>query len=240
MPKRIHPARAFPAAVVPLPFLSFLVLFSLRFRFCFRSRWLPFSLLVSSGTTRTISSSWHLLFSIAAYRPSGNPSPVEPLTPPDSHYLLAAQGWIELGNYLEANEELEKISPRSRLHPDVLEIRVQVYANAKKWDACAHVASTLVKLAPERLNGWVQRSFALHELRRTQEAFDNLLPVAEKFPGIWTIPYNLACYSSQLGRLDEAKDWLKKALLIGEETVQRVGIADPDLKPLWASMSTPI
>jgi tetratricopeptide (TPR) repeat protein len=165
---------------------------------------------------------------------------VQPLTPPDSHFLLAAQGWIELGNWLEANEELERISPRVRLHPDVLEIRCQIYANAKKWDACAHVASTLVKLAPERPAGWLQRSFALHELQRTQEAFDNLLPVAEKFPGIWTIPYNLACYCSRLGRFEEAQEWFKKAVVIDDKAVQRAGIDDPDLKPLWASMSTPI
>jgi hypothetical protein len=124
---------------------------------------------------------------------------VQPLTPPATHYLLAAQGWIELGNYLEANAELEKICPLSRIHPDVLEIHCQICANGKKWDACVVIASTLVKLAPDRPAGRIQRSFALHELKRNQEAFENLLPVAEKFPGIWTIPYNLACYCSQIG-----------------------------------------
>jgi tetratricopeptide (TPR) repeat protein len=165
---------------------------------------------------------------------------MRPLTAPDTHYLLAAQGWIELGNWLEAHKELERISPRSRLHPDVLEIRCQIYADARKWDACADVASTLVKLAPERPAGWLQRSYALHKMIRTQEALDNLLPVAEKFPGIWTIPYNLACYCSKMGLFDDAKEWFKKALLIGEEKVQAAGLDDPDLKPLWARMSVPI
>jgi hypothetical protein len=42
-------------------------------------------------------------------------SAVHSMPPSDSHHLLAAQGWIGLGNYLEANEELEKIStPVSR------------------------------------------------------------------------------------------------------------------------------
>jgi hypothetical protein len=30
---------------------------------------------------------------------------MEPLVPPDSHHVLAAQGWPELGNHVEANEE---------------------------------------------------------------------------------------------------------------------------------------
>ena len=34
------------------------------------------------------------------------------LQPPDSYYLRAAIGWLELGNHLEANEELEKIALR--------------------------------------------------------------------------------------------------------------------------------
>ena len=39
---------------------------------------------------------------------------IRPLAPPDSHHLLAAQGWLELGNHLEANAELEQIAPRLR------------------------------------------------------------------------------------------------------------------------------
>ena len=45
---------------------------------------------------------------------------------PDHFHLLAAQGWIELGNHLEANEELEKISPELRAYPLVLEMRCEI------------------------------------------------------------------------------------------------------------------
>ncbi len=162
------------------------------------------------------------------------------LTPPDSHHLLAAQGWLELGDYLEADAELESISPRNRIHPDVLEIRWRIYSSAKKWSACLDIASTLLMLAPERSFGWIHRSFALHELNRTQEAFDKLVLAAKEFPNEWQFPYNLACYCSQLGRLEDAKEWLKKAILIDEEPVENAGIDDPDLKPLWNSMSRTI
>jgi hypothetical protein len=34
-------------------------------------------------------------------------TPVEPLQPPDSMHLTAAQGWLELGNHEEAFEEMD-------------------------------------------------------------------------------------------------------------------------------------
>jgi tetratricopeptide (TPR) repeat protein len=154
--------------------------------------------------------------------------------------LRAAEGWLELGDHLEANQELEKIAPKIRAHPAVLEIRWQIYAKESKWDACVDIASALVKLAPEHSESWIQRSFALHALNRTQEAFDNLVPAAEKFSDVWQIPYNLACYCSVLGRFDEAQHWFKKAIVVDDKTVQKAGIDDPDLKPLWDSMSTTI
>jgi DNA polymerase III alpha subunit (gram-positive type) len=57
------------------------------------------------------------------------------LQSPDSHHLQAAIGWLELGNHLEANEELERIAPTLRVHPDVLEIRWEIFAKEKKWVA---------------------------------------------------------------------------------------------------------
>ena len=161
---------------------------------------------------------------------------MKPLEPPDSHHLVAAQGWLELGNHVEANEELEQITPALRIHPDVLEVRWHIYAHARKWEPCVDIADAIIKVAPDRAEAWIHRSFALHELKRTQDALDQLQPVADKFPAVWTIPYNLACYCAQLGRLEECKEWFKKAMAIDEHTVKRAAIDDPDLKPLWDSM----
>jgi hypothetical protein len=48
--------------------------------------------------------------------------------------------------------------------------------------------------------------------------------------------YNLACYSSQLQRFDEAQKWLKQAMALDEATVQQAACDDKDLKPLWDNM----
>jgi hypothetical protein len=44
----------------------------------------------------------------------------------DQRHLEAAEGWFELGNSIEATEELEQITPQMRGHPSVLEVRFQI------------------------------------------------------------------------------------------------------------------
>ena len=163
-----------------------------------------------------------------------------PLQPPNTLHLRAAQGWLELGNHVEAHEELEKITPSLQAHPDVLTVRWEVYAAAKKWDAALDIAAALIQLEPENALGWVHRSYALHELKRTAEARDNLLRVVDRFPVSATMRYNLACYECQLGRLDKAKEWLEKAFNLGDaKGLKMAALDDPDLEPLWQSLREP-
>ena len=49
---------------------------------------------------------------------------MKPLEPPDSFHVLAAQGWFELGNYLEANSELEQTTPENRGRYDTVNDRL--------------------------------------------------------------------------------------------------------------------
>jgi predicted Zn-dependent protease len=159
------------------------------------------------------------------------------LQPPDSLHLQAAEGWIGLGDYAAADDELEQISSASRTHPDVLQLRWRIYAAAKKWDACLDIATALTTMTPERRFGWIHRAHALDKLGRTQEAKDLLLSVVNDFESNSTIPYHLAQYCARLGQLDQAKQWLGKALLAadGLEAVNRLrkmALEDPDLEPL--------
>jgi tetratricopeptide (TPR) repeat protein len=156
------------------------------------------------------------------------------LQPPDTLHLQAAQGWLELGNHIEADAELDNITGSLRAHPDVLKVRWEIYAAAKKWEAALDIAAAIAQLDPDDPLGWVHRSYALHELKRTAEARDNLLRVADKFPVSATMRYNLACYECQLGNLERAKQWLEKAFAIGDARKMKLAaLEDPDLEPLW-------
>ena len=153
-------------------------------------------------------------------------------------HLEAAEGWLELGNLLEANEELEQIAPRFRAHPDVLHVRCRVYAAAKKWDLAAEIAEAIAKLVPQDAFGFVQLAYALYELKRIKEAREVLLLIVDKFPDDCLIRYNLACYEGQLGNLVEARDWLLRAFASpGGLELRQSALSDPDLEPLWAEIS---
>jgi predicted Zn-dependent protease len=157
----------------------------------------------------------------------------KPLPHPDTFHAKAAVGWLELGNAAEARHELEAISASCRNHPDVLEVSWPIFAAEKNWKGALKVAEKLVVLAPERETGWIQQSFALHELGRTNEAYERLVKVAEKFKEAYVIPYNLACYQCQLGNSIAALNWLKRAAKISDaKTIRSMAMKDPDLEPV--------
>ena len=149
--------------------------------------------------------------------------------------VSAAEGWLGLGSITAANDELEEIPAAMRAHPKVLLVRLLIYSEAKKWEACLDIANAIVRVAPEMEDAWLRRSFALHELKRTKDAYDFLLPALERFKDAWLIPYNLACYSCQLGRIPEAENWLSQAFEIGGNDAKCAAIDDEDLEPLWQS-----
>src|SRR6266404_2822471 len=154
------------------------------------------------------------------------------LGPPDKFYLDAAQGWLALGDHLEARAELERISPQFGTHPDVLKVLWEILAAEKQWGPALEIARRLIQMEPDEPVGWVHQSYCLHELKRTAEAREDLLRVVNKFPSSATMRYNLACYESQLGNLEQAKLWLERAFQLGDRAKMKgAALDDPDLEP---------
>ncbi len=155
------------------------------------------------------------------------------LEPPDSHHLNAAAGWLELGLPEEAQAELNRLTPGARQLPEALAVEWDLHARGACWERALDVASRLLACDRSKPAGWINRSYALHELRRTAEARDFLLPAVTLFPAIGVIPYNLACYTCQLGELDDARRWLRHAMEVdGRECVLGRARTDADLTPL--------
>ena len=152
---------------------------------------------------------------------------------PDRHHLAAAEGWLGLGDDLEAGRELAKLQRSVRFHPSVLEVRWRLQSGRGAWKPALRTARQLVKAAPERASGWIHQSYCLHELQRTGEAFAALESVVGRFPRECVIPYNLACYACQLGDLDAARRWLEQAVQVGSRAmIRQMALDDADLAPL--------
>jgi uncharacterized protein HemY len=158
------------------------------------------------------------------------------LEPPDTFYLSAASGWLDLGVNQEARAELARISEENRSHPDVLEVRWRVHAHSHEWDKSLEIAEILVAIQPEDVQGWIHRAYAMRRasVGGLRKAWAALQPAAELFPKEPVIPYNIACYAAQLEKLDEAWQWLEKAIKIGgAKFIKQMALSDPDLESLW-------
>ncbi len=152
---------------------------------------------------------------------------------PDRHYANAALGWLDLHAVEESRAELQNISAANAHHPEVLETWWRVHAAERHWDEALRVAELELVAAPDRMSGWVDRSYSLHELSRTLEAREALLPALKLFPQAGVIPYNLACYACRLGNPTEAQQWLRKAIARGDRgEFKRLALSDPDLAAL--------
>lgn len=171
--------------------------------------------------------------------PIPSPSPgLAPIAPPDSHYLVAVEGWLELGNPREAAAEWERLSPEGRRHPAALERRWQILARLEAWDAAVETAIHLTAAVPHLAAGWLHHAYALRRATHggLPAAWEVLHAAAERFPDEDVVAYNLACYATQLGRPDEGWEWFLRALQISENagTVRHMGLHDPDLEKLWS------
>jgi len=164
---------------------------------------------------------------------------METLEPPERHYLLAAIGWLELGDVAEAKAEMALIGAAFQNHPDVLELRWLICAEQKLWPEALQIARSLLHHAPDRSSGWLHQAYALRRVPEgsVRQAWTALLPAFDKFPGEATICYNLSCYACQMKQMEAARVWLKRALVIGgKEKMKRMALEDPDLQSLWAEI----
>lgn len=165
---------------------------------------------------------------------------VQTLEPADIHKLNAALGWLGLNSPADARAELDAITPAQSSHPAVLETRWLLCAHEKNWEAALTVAELELKSAPGDSSGWLHRAYALRRVSGggLPQAWDALLPAAEKFPTEPVIAYNLACYACQLQQADRARTWLQCAIQSGNKNaIKKMALADDDLKPLWQEIA---
>ena len=149
-----------------------------------------------------------------------------------SRLLAEAVGYLELGMPQDAWDALEEIPAEERHLPPVLQIRLEIYRCMEKYEGMATMAEYLTKQFPEEAQYWISLAYAQRRYLDLQTAEKTLLEAHKRFPEEATIPFNLACYACQLGRLDEAREKLAKAIEM-EPAFKETALEDQDLKAIW-------
>jgi Flp pilus assembly protein TadD len=147
-------------------------------------------------------------------------------------HVLASSGYLELGMFDDAALVLEEIAPEDKNRNEVLGTRVNLYMAARKWDMAAAVASHLVKVDPETAGWWINLAYSVRRIEGIEKAEAILLRSQTIRPQVAMIAFNLACYASVAGRMEEAKERLRHAIELDEEA-RKLALEDEDLKPLW-------
>jgi predicted Zn-dependent protease len=141
--------------------------------------------------------------------------------------ILAAQGYLELGMAEEALAELSTLTLES-VDPDLVELRLHILMQAKRWSEALSAAEELLRLTPEGLPGYIHGAFALHELGRTEEARNLLLKGPAELRKDPTFHYNIGCYEAVLGNREAALLSLERSFSL-DDTYRDFARRDPDL-----------
>lgn len=128
--------------------------------------------------------------------------------------------------------ELEKIPPEGRMQRDVLASRCRIFMEAKQWDAMRDVAKHLVSIEPKTLQHWIWAAYATRRAESIEAAREVLKRAWAFLPEHPHLFYNLACYACQMGRREEARNLLQRAIE-GDQALRTMALDDPDLEALW-------
>ena len=152
-------------------------------------------------------------------------------------HLEACSGYITLGMYEDAWNELESLPPEHRANVDVIELRLEIYQALGKWESARVLAESIAKQDPENPNWWIAWAYSLRREKSIQEAREVLQEAVLHHPGVALIQYNLACYACVLGEVKEAHRLLATAFAL-DDTLKKIALDDPDLDNIFDVMTS--
>jgi tetratricopeptide (TPR) repeat protein len=150
---------------------------------------------------------------------------------PEERHISAAQGYLELGLYEEARAEINELQESCNERSDVVELNVLCCMGERLWEQALQYAQRLCELEPERPGGFIHAAYCLHELGRTEAALASLQAGPASLRRKAVFYYNLACYNTRLGRIEEALLLLRQAFE-RDPALRMTARNDPDLATL--------
>src|SRR5688572_6885882 len=125
---------------------------------------------------------------------------------------MAAIGWFELGNYVEAFNELDNLLPKHRASVEAMELRCRIYRKLGKWrelemvaDGCLALVTDVTKIPFACHHAW-----ALLKQGRAPEARATLDKVS--YTCAPELLFTSACVLCALGELELARSLISDAI----------------------------
>jgi predicted Zn-dependent protease len=142
-----------------------------------------------------------------------------------------AEGYSELGMLDDALEELGQLDAEQQDRVEVLRMRVDILLRKREWEDALGLSLRFCDGNPNQPYGYVHAAFCLHELGRTSEAKQTLLDGPAALLDEPVYYYNLACYDTVLGNLEQAKVYLRASFRL-DKSFRELAKTDPDLKQI--------
>ncbi|MDR4505668.1 MAG: hypothetical protein MRK01_12925 [Candidatus Scalindua sp.] len=142
--------------------------------------------------------------------------------------LMAADGYLDLKMYAEARKELQQVPKGYRNNSVYLWLMNRLSVDTEDWEMAVTISRTLWETQPDLVDTWVAYAYAVRRHEKITDARRILLQAIERFSEDAIIPYNLACYECQLGNIEKAKIYLKRAISL-DTNFRTIAIKDEDL-----------
>ena len=158
-----------------------------------------------------------------------------PLEETDERHLTAAQGYFDLGMFIEANDELEQIDADVRHLPEVLEVRLGIYRALEKWELVEVIARKLAQYDPQEPRWRIEWSNASNLRGNADAARLILLDGIKLTSGSGELYFALACLEATAGNIEAAKEALHSSIKADPDLKKR-SLDEAALEKLWESM----
>lgn len=154
------------------------------------------------------------------------------MTATDQLHLNTAAGLLQIGEPMDAWNELEMITPLNRAQTEVLTVRLAVCRALKMWELAEEIARTLIRREPQN----VMHVVALAEVMNKREG-----PVAaaavyefaiDRFPDFAPLRVSLAVELVKAGQIKDAKRVVKMACELDPD-LRLVVLDHPGLAAIW-------
>ena len=142
-----------------------------------------------------------------------------------------AEGYSELGMLEDALGELGQLDAEHQERLEVLRMRVDILLRKQDWEDAFRLSLRFCAVNPNQPYGYVHAAFCLHELGRTSEAKQTLLDGPASLLDEPVYYYNLACYDTVLGNIEQAKVYLRASFRL-DKSFKTMAKNDPDLKQI--------